>query len=295
MPPTQLICDTNVFYNLGSGRLKSKDVAAAGEAICFSPVSVLELASKLSDATHASRRQAAQAILDTGATQLPDPESFLTSLWGLVLKEPSPDWSHAVKAIAASKDMAELRRGVADYRDGVWRTLRPTVAGSWRTTVEDKWVRDMLSIQAKEIPGFEKWYDPDPKKRRGARVPRLKKKAKDAFLNRTTSMDWMTSCFVAMQCRAFLKADRSIPFAPSPQHVKTLLAAMDAVSCFCAVYTHYVVHLLTDGALPRMNDSGDIELYCYSTDDSHVVVTADDKWKRLADRAGYGERVRVVS
>jgi hypothetical protein len=53
--------------------------------------------------------------------------------------------------------------------------------------------------------------------------------------------------------------------------------------------------LLTHGALPEENDSGDLELFLYSTDDDHVVATSEKKWKRMADAAGFGTRVRLLA
>ena len=44
-----------------------------------------------------------------------------------------------------------------------------------------------------------------------------------------------------------------------------------------------------------MNDSSDIELFIYAIDDDHVVVTSEKKWKQLADAAGFGNRVRLIS
>jgi hypothetical protein len=75
----------------------------------------------------------------------------------------------------------------------------------------------------------------------------------------------------------------------------TVARAVASLTCYCAVYTHYLVRLLTQGALPEENDSGDLELFLYAIDDDHIVVTSEKKWKRIADAAGFGSRVRLVS
>lgn len=94
--------------------------------------------------------------------------------------------------------------------------------------------------------------------------------------------------------RALLGARRDQNPLPSAELAAAIQKAIAALSCYCAVYTQYLIRLLTAGALPEENDSGDVELFLYSGDDDHVVVTSEKKWKRMADAAGFGNRVRLV-
>ena len=85
---TELICDTNVFYNLGAKTLTKAQLAPANETICYSPITSLELAGKWSNRTHPERRAAAEAILMSGAKELPDPETHLVALFGYTAADP---------------------------------------------------------------------------------------------------------------------------------------------------------------------------------------------------------------
>ncbi len=289
---TKLICDTNVFYNIGLGKLDAAAVEGAGERICYSPVVVLELAGKWSDRTHGDRKAASQAILDTSAQELPDPESFLTTLFGYELEEPPFSFKQAVLAMSQSVNMEDLRAGVRDYPSGLVRRVSISAAASWRTSTEEKWVDDMLTVMKAEIPKFESWYERDPAKRKPT-VPRLRGKDKESFLAGTQTFDWFMDLLSASQYRAFGKAKRA-SVAPSKEQVPVLLAALEKAACFGAVYTQYLIRALTEGALPEQNDSGDIELFNYAIDDDHVVVTSEKKWIRMARKAGYESRVRQV-
>jgi hypothetical protein len=88
--PTE-IWDTNAFRNIGKGDLPADGGKAAGANVCYSPVSVLELASKYTEGSFEHRRAAAQAICDSAATLLPDPELYLTGVFGLLLYSASDD------------------------------------------------------------------------------------------------------------------------------------------------------------------------------------------------------------
>jgi hypothetical protein len=292
--PVELICDTNVFYNLGDGTLTAAQLGPANEVLCYSPITPLELAGKWSNRTHAARRAAAEAILSSGARELPDPETHLAGLFGYTPAGPPFSFVEGVRAMSHTKNLDELIAGVEDVPAGVVRRVTVPAVGQWRASTEGKWVQDMLSIQTQEIPGFGAWYDPDPTKRGVGRVPALTGQNKANFLAQTKTQQWAMQVVVGCQDRALLAAKAGTVGQPTRATVAKFSTAIQAVSCYCAVYTQYLVRLLTERALPDENDSGDLELFLYSVDDDHVVATFEKKWKAMADAAGFGSRVRLL-
>jgi hypothetical protein len=290
-----LICDTNVFYTLGAGSLTSAQLTPLGEVVYYSPITPLELAGKWSNRTHPERRAAANAILTSGATELPDPETFLTTIFGYVPAEPPFSFAEGVRAMSQTTSLEELMAGVEDVPAAVVRRVTVPAVNQWRNSTEGKWVQDMLAIQTAQIPGFAAWYDPDPTKRGIGRVPRLTGQNKAAFLAQTTSQQWAMQVIVGCQDRALLGAKTGTVGQPTRATSVKLSAAIQAVSCYCAIYTQYLIRLLTDGALPDENDSGDLELFLYSMDDDHIIATYERKWKTMADNAGFGGRVRLLT
>lgn len=293
--PRKLVLDTNVFYNIGAGELALSDIQEdESEKICYSPLSTLELAAKWNLRTFEARRGAAKAILSTEARELPDTDTFLTrDIYGYPPRRQQLSLQHAVRAMADASTMAELSAGVPDHELQVTRRVSITRAAQYRSVTEQKWVRDLLNLQRDRIPRFREWYDPDPKKRNGS-VPRLKGKARTTFLSEATSQDWSMRLIEACQKRAFLSAKLKGSLVPTRETVDRLVSATQAVSCYCAVYTQYLVRLITDGALPSPNDSTDIELFLHSTGENIIIVTSEKKWKAIADAAGFGARLRSV-
>jgi len=175
----------------------------------------------------------------------------------------------------------------------VVRKVNVGTIARWREVVEGKWVEDMTSIQEREIPRFKTWKRSGPSKRK-PQVPRLRGAAKDAFLQKTRDPNWEITLLMSCHARALLGAKATQPAVPATEANATVLAARAALSCYCALYTRYLVRLLVDGGLPEANDSGDLELFPYAVDDDHVVVTSEKKWKRMANEAGFGQRVKLV-
>ncbi|HEX6369852.1 MAG TPA: hypothetical protein VF006_13115 [Longimicrobium sp.] len=154
-------------------------------------------------------------------------------------------------------------------------------------------MQDILALQSSDIPGFAKWYNPDPAQRSGP-VPKLKGKRRAEYLNRINSPAFSTALILALQTRAMLSVVKDVLTEPSKAMVEKYLKAIDAVACYCGCYKECLVRLMTGGLLPQENDSGDIELFLYSVDDDNIVVTSDRKWKSIAEAAGFGQRVRTV-
>jgi hypothetical protein len=287
-----LICDTNVFYNLGLGKMKPGDFAGGSDTLFYSPVSILEISGKMTDLEFEQRRAAAKAILDHGAKQLVDPESHLTTLFGLKLAEASFDWSHAVKGVAAAADLNALTAGVADYVDRVLRRVSVDEVGKWRCVTEQQWKDDMLRLMETEIPKFAPWYKLPKDQREKQRKPHLTGDTKKQFIKGTTTHDWLVTLINACFERSLFKAD--LPDEPPAGFASAYVKAAEGVTCYCTVYTQYLIKLLTEEMMPQLNDSGDLELFLYSTNDDWVLVTAEKRWADIAARAGYSQRLRKV-
>jgi hypothetical protein len=287
-----IIADTNVFYNLGAGHTKREQVVAAGDNLYYSPVSVLEIVGKVSDLNFEQRKAAANAILDSGAKQLCDPELHLTRLFGLKAAEEPFDWSQAIIAVAQAADPAALSAGVADYSDRVLRRVSVDEAGKWRGVTEQQWKDDMLKLMGEQIPKFGAWYKLSKEERAKKNRPRLTGEKKQEFIKGTRTHDWLVTFVNACLERSLFKAD--LPDEPPPGFADNYVKAAGKVTCYAMVYTHYLIKLFTEDMLPQMNDSGDLELFLYATDDDHIIATSEKRWLDIAARAGFQQRVRKV-
>ena len=281
-----VILDTNVLYDIGLNRVRIEDVGRPKERLCYSPISIIELVSKLDDRSFTDRKAAAGVILKHQIDELPDPESYLTTAFGYKLAEPAPSYSDAVRALAKGQSLEEVRSGVPDYEIRVRRRLNVPFAATWREKVEQEWVDSLITLMAENIPRFQEWYAKDPEKRSSS-VPKLRGEEKKKFLAGTKSREWSARIISACQMRAFFKAD-----IPTKLRAHEFAAAIPKIECYSRMYTHYLIRLMTEGFLPQQNDSGDIDLFLYSIDDDHVVATKNNRWINIAKAAGFARRIR---
>ncbi len=287
----KVILETHVLYDIGLKQVSIENVRSPEERLFYSPISVLKLVSKLNERSFADRKAAANAILDHGIEELPDPESHLTMAFGYKLAESVPSFVDAVRALAKAENLGEAQSGVPDYELRVWRSLNVPPVATLREEVEQKWVDDLISLMKENIPKFQKWYAEDAKKRSSS-VPKLRNEEKEKFLSGMKSEELSARVISACQMRAFLKADKDDLRVFSKQRANELAAAIPKVACFTQMYKHYLLRLMTEGLLPDKNDSGDIDFFLYSTDGDHVVVTNEKKWINIAEAAGFARRIR---
>ena len=286
-----VILDTNVLYDIGLNRVRIEDVRRSGERLWYSPISIIELVSKLDDRSFADRQAAAAVILKHGILELPDPESYLTAAFGYKLAEPAPSYAHAVKALAEGQSLEEVRRGVPDYEMRVRRSLNVPFAATWREKGEQEWVDSLITLMAENIPGFRKWYEKDPEQRNSS-VPKLRGEQKENFLAGMNSEEWYARIISACQIRAFFKADKKGLGVFSKRKAHELATAIPKIECYARTYTYYLIRLMTEGLLPKMNDSEDIDIFLYLSDDHHVLATKDKLWINIAEAAGFEKRIR---
>ena len=286
-----VILDTNVLYDIGLNRIRIEDIKKPGEHLCYSPISIIELVSKLNDRSYEDRKAAANVILKHRIDELPDPESHLTKIFGYKLAEPPSSYSAAVHALATGQSLEEVCRGVPDYELRNRWSLDVPFTATWREKTEQEWVDALISLMAENIPGFQKWYAKDPKKRSSS-MPKLQGEKKKKFFYGMKSREWFSQVISACQMRALFQADENDLRVITKQKVNKLTDAITRIECYAHIYTQYLICLMTQGLLPKKNDSGDIDFFLYATDDDHVVATNNKKWRALADTAGFSHRIR---
>ena len=286
-----VILETHVLYDIGLNRIRIEDVKKPGEHLCYSPISIIELVSKLNDRSFEDRKAAANVILKHRIDELPDPESHLAMVFGYKLAEPPSSYSDAVHALATGQSLAEVRRGVPNYELRDRWSLDVPFTATWREKGEQEWVDSLISLMQENIPGFQEWYSKDPKKRPSS-MPKLRGEGKKKFFYGMKSREWFSQVISACQMRALFKADNNDLRVVTKEKVNKLTDAITRIECYSHIYTQYLIRLMTEGLLPEKNDSGDIDFFLYATDDDHVVATNDKKWRALADTAGFTHRIR---
>ena len=291
----KVILETNMLYDIGLNHVSIEDVRQPGEHLCYSPISVIELVSKLDDSQFEKRKAAANTILKHQIDELPDPDSYLTEgIFGYKLAEPAPSYSDAVRTLATAQSLEEVRRGVPDYKAGVRRSLNVPFVATCREMIEQAWVDSLIKPMEMEIPGFQRWYVEYQRRRNQKKsLPKLRGEKKERLLALMRSKEGPPIFLIsACQKRAFLKTDRNDLGVPKSELATTIPKIIPKIECYIRMYANYIIRLMTEGLLPKKNDSGDIEFFLYSTDDDHIVATNDRTWIDIADAAGFARRIR---
>ena len=148
----------------------------------------------------------------------------------------------------------------------------------------------MLQRMRDEIPGFSSWYHPDPTRRRG-RKPVVRGEKKQDLLAKLGAREWGMCIAVTCHLGACLGARKSDLPPDGELPMERIKNAVGALACYAAVYSQYLVDLMTTGLMPQQNDNGDLALFLYAIDSDHVVVTTEKRWANIATRAGHPVRL----
>jgi hypothetical protein len=289
-----VIADTNLYYDLADHRVKRAQIVSADEVLFCSPLSIIEIVSKMNDANFLQRRNAIRAMLEHDAKIIPDPQTFLTRfIFCHKLNHEAPDWLDLIKAVAAADNLKDLESGVIDRVERKVRTISVDYMRQWREVIDEQWLQDLLDIVKDQFANFEEVYKALKAGSRSS-PPKLRKEKKKSFLEFINSPEWYIEQSRALYQRSLHYAEE--PYAPEPRTTSpdAFMAMLANTLCYMGIYSEYVKSILTEGRLPTLNDSGDMELMIYTIDDGHILATAEAKWPQLAERAGFPKRVRHV-
>jgi hypothetical protein len=278
-----LICDTNVFFNLGNGQISITDFCGNNEEIYCSPLCILEISAKLYE-DYASRKQAAQAILASNAKMLDDPESFVARLFDPKIYSDSTIWYKIVQAIADSNTIEDVRAIVnLDY------------LYCWWASVEYWYYSQFMSRLKLFVPKFAEWHtkrylvQDNPKPH-----PVLNNEVGENLISKKFCPEWIGAVFVTLKQRAMSEVGDDIAnsvheFVQNPYSDAAL-----KLECYCKIYMQYFSELVTDHRMPQENDFADLELFIYSIDSDSIVTTFESRWVKIAENAGLGNRCRLL-
>ncbi len=273
-----LVSDTNVWYDIAAGRRTPATLKAEGRRLLATPVSFIEIASKLSDRSFEQRSGAARAVVEFTDDILIDTDRHLAAVWGLGVEPLGFDWIEAFKALADAPDLETLQRGVIDHAAGVSRKVRPDVAALLRARV-DLFVPAVVDVvDGLLVPG----YRANLERQRPRYADTATSELIDTVL-RTPEIERLT--VVGTRARAALNLD--VP--PPPPSEDEIDRGAEALSPYVRAYARYV-HNCATKYTPKPNDWGDLECFAYLQGERRLL-TRDKRWLEIADEAGLSQWV----
>lgn len=268
-----LICDTNIWYELAYGDIDVADLKRNGARLLATPLSLLEISSKLDQQNFEGRRNAAKALLDHADEILPEPEHHLANIWRVPHSEPF-DWAYALRTVANSKSLSDLQSGVMDFESRLRMKLDTAFATNWRLSRYDEFVDDMESV----IDTFWQGYKAARKVGKAIHMP---KELGELFDKATRYPEQLKQYAIATFSRVSPQSSDSEAKLPDESIINEVVTKLDS---YTRVYQAYVVRLATL-SVPRPNDLGDLECFLYAQD-GRRVLTHDKIWNEIAIAAG---------
>lgn len=269
-----LICDTNVWYDIAAGRRDPAALKRPGHRLLATPVSFIEIASELSDDTFAERSGAARAVVNHADEIALDTERHLAALWGLGVQPLTIDWMDAFKTVAMASNCKEVRDGVPDHAEHVIRKVRPEIAERARTHWPS-FAAAMEVLVDRFFPGYLA-----ARKRQRAKYASKERAKPFADAAKLPEIERYTA--LGTRARAALNLD-SPPGEPTDEE---LVRVGGLLQPYVRAYARYVLNCATKYT-PKPNDWGDLECFAY-LQGHRRLLTRDERWLEVAAEANLG-------
>lgn len=264
-----LVCDTNLWYDIGCKRLEPSRFQSEGIRLLATPVSFIEIASKVSSNTFLDRKKAASAVVNHASAILPDPERHLAEIWGWPIESLDFDWRDGFKVIADASNPEEIELGVDDLSELVRRKIKLPLLALWREKHWKGFEQDIINVIDGIYPGYKRAREAGKAKYMDSET----RKALATFLAYPELIE--TTVMGTLHRVALHHQDDSYePTTEQIQHAKSSL------STYAQAYARYIFKVATEFC-PRPNDWGDLECFVYLQDDRQIL-TADQRWVTIA-------------
>lgn len=267
-----LICDTNVWYDIDAGRRDPAAIKRHGHRLLATPVSFIEIASELTDDTFAVRSGAARVVVSHADEMVVDPERHLAALWSLDVQPLTIDWMDAFKTLATAKNCKQVSDGVPDHNEGVVRRVRPDIA-AWARKHWPRFAADMEVLVDKFFPGYLA-----ARKSKGAKYASKELAKPFADAAELPAIERYTAIGTRARAALHLGGPLSDPTESEVDRVSALLQP------YVRAYARYVFNCATRYT-PKPNDWGDLECFLYLQGDRRLL-TRDERWLVVAADAG---------
>jgi hypothetical protein len=198
-----VIADTSLYYQLAKGTVRVEDIVARGESLVCSPLSIIEIVTKMDEQNFEYHRAAIKAMVNLKAKTFPDPHNFLANnIFGLKLNRLPYDWLEVIRGVASAADFEQMKLDIIDPTDFKKRTLSIDHTRQWREVIDEQWLQDIISILRDQVVNFEKVHKAIKGGERFS-MPILRKDKK-SFLDFINSPQWYIEHLGALYQRALL-------------------------------------------------------------------------------------------
>jgi hypothetical protein len=276
-----LVCETHVWYEIGSGAIRPAGWKAGGHRMVASQLTLFELSSKITPKNFQARKAAAQAVLDYADVILTDPERHFASIWGLAVAATPLDGDGGrigFRAMAGAADLTALQQAASGMSIN---TIRAT---AWREGFTTKFVADIEEmIRTVAKPNYAV-------RRKSGKMNFLSGAANLKLLRQGLERQEVVDAQVLLtRTRAATHATGRVA-EPTPEEIDV---ARPQVMPFVKAYLKYAERVATLHA-SAPNDWVDLHFFAY-LQGGRVLVTNEGRWIEVAKQAGQSSLVQELN
>ena len=271
-----LILDTNGWYYIANGRISAEEIKNQGYSLLTSPVSILEIVSKmLKEENFQPRLKAIKAIAEHSDGILDDPETYICEKCFGYKRVFDVDWMDLVKALSSISLLSELKT------DFIYNNKKYTIGvdfiEQWRKLHQCDFVEKM----EKSIDLFVANY----KKKRSAKKAKYASQTERKNLLLLLKADeFKEEMKKTIYLRAsFIMEEDQKPFCDYSKYPDSIYSPFEI---YINAYREYFKKCATT-YVPRENDLGDSEFMIYLCGD-RKLFTGDTVWADILKEVSPG-------
>jgi hypothetical protein len=266
-----LIADTNIWYDISAKLIDVDKLKENGCKLIATPISLLEITSKLSIKTFTERKYAAQSVILYADEIASDTETHLSKIWGI--NNPSStsiNWKLGFQVISEASSFKEIEEGIYDFANNEIRRINTNLVLVWRDYHWNDFVKKVEEAIEPYIPNYNE-------SRLTGKVKYLNTEKAKIFSEAILSQECQEVLYKATFLRVILCNNlnpQTIPTNEQNSYAKTVLTP------YIEAYSKYLIKCSTQ-FMPHHNDFGDLECFIY-LQDNNMIFTKDKRWLSIA-------------
>jgi hypothetical protein len=281
----KIIADTNVWYYLSNkNNKKLNNLLKKVGTLCSTPISFLEIVSKINEGNFEKRKGVAEALIEKSQEYLPNSEIFLKQSWGFDCHD-ELDWKQGYGILAEAQNYQGLINGYVDLEDLMVKKLNIPLAKLWRDYKYNQFYYDIAKAINTLIPNYIK------KINSAGKIPKIKDATKLSLFNEQNFIDTI----IKTTWHRLTLYNGNTPEIKGKLTDGKFQKAKHKLSPYAKAYAEYLKYLCEFGAKPEGNDAGDLECFLYLRDKDYIIATAETRWIKIGNKACPGQILDIKS
>lgn len=273
-----IVADTNVWYHLSKNNKKLLDYINSKGNLYITPISFLELISKMSinNKSFNRRKNAIHAIIKYAKGCLPMHELVLAGYFGILIKD-DINWMDRFRIVRLMENPQELenRKVIYTEKHGIESAIVDIkTITKWRESLYLRFKKGIIDVINFNIePHYREQVNV-------GRIISIKNKDKLSILDNPKIYE----SIISMLVERVKNIAKSYGIEEVNLNEKQVKKAKNKIDCYSKMYIGYIKDILKRGSEPDINDLGDFENFMYLRDDNYMLATTDKKWIRICNK-----------